>query len=781
MDRKLICGALVLLILQALLLFTDLGERLNWSAPINSKKQNSVIGSVIFKKQNVKRREQGSVIWTEPNHNDELFSYDAILTLENSTAQIKLLNSTQINLTENTLIVLEPIENSTNDRIRIRFNRGQFNLNSRTDNMLLNSENWEIDVDANSDISLKNLSDGQLELQVSSGAAQIKNQSTNGTTQIVESGTRLTFNNESVTELKKISQEMKFINRPEERLYSHYFPATYKFRWIGDAEKLRLIPPSKEIQIVSLDQSQTEITFDFQPGHYILSLQNKNIVSEEIILKVIEAPKIRYTSPLPRDRFPAGEKIKFSWLPLEGAIKYELQLTHSSGQRELRESTSPFITTASEMFGELHFRVFGEDELGFKIPPHYSQPVFILDDPFAPPKIFKPKVREPARENKKIDSSSNSPDSRRVRALWSWFDVFLPRASAESTSALISPEILFSWYTVQGADFYILEIATDIGFTKLELNQKVTGDSFSWKNWRKEKYYWRVAAGSNSGRMGIFSEPSEIDLTRVDFLKPGEVAPGVKIVKSAETKGGDKNSTVLDPNSAQGPSPINKAKEENSITEENRTPEISKVTPGYQMKNTKLSLNLHHKSYNFKNTFSAGLQGFASYSLELSSDLVTPDDSAFRFLGRYSQIDWEAEDSSALPFQEELSSQEYFLNVQYLRDASRDFHLGAHVESLVTLERADLEELKTATKYLVGPAITYRSDVAENMTFTSLAALTHGSSVTALSSYNWLAYGFSRRYQPLSLGANFDFKTFFGKDSVSGFYLTTGLHLSWQW
>src|ERR1700677_4935946 len=123
MDRKLIAITSILFFFQVGLLLTD-WPRL--SADKNAGENSAPkIGYVLETKQAVKRRAHNSFVWEDSTAAETLLSYDSLLTLENSSAELNLQGDVHLSLHENTLIVLEPPQPDNPNLLRIRFSRGQ--------------------------------------------------------------------------------------------------------------------------------------------------------------------------------------------------------------------------------------------------------------------------------------------------------------------------------------------------------------------------------------------------------------------------------------------------------------------------------------------------------------------------------------------------------------------------------------------------------------------------------------------------------------------------------
>ncbi|MCB0351750.1 MAG: FecR domain-containing protein, partial [Bdellovibrionales bacterium] len=506
MDKKLITGALALLIIQIALLAFDVNFDL---AGHDSREKSHAkdIGVVTIKKQNVKKRSQGSVVWEDSERGSRLKSNDSILTLENSSAQIELSNDIKIDLQENTLIVLEPQKDQNTDSFRIRFSRGHVRSQTSNQKLELKSETWDIAAAPGSTISLKGLEGDRLEVEISSGSAQLKNSEHPNSIQQISTGSRLTLADSNIEKTEKISESLNLLMKPEMRVYTHSFPVQHFVHWEGSAQRLRIVHPDQKIQYISVNKNENSKVLTLHEGTHYLSLENENSVSKEITFRILEAPKIRYTSPLPRDRYLKGDRILFSWLPIENSIQYELELTNQATERDVLISKKTLIQSDVQVEGSIQMRVFGEDDLGFRIPPHYSQALFILQEALSPPQLHNPEIRSPASpvSSPPLPPLLPPPPDRPVKKEHRDNEVrLIPRSpgglplallrlffnfahAAETTS---QKHVTLSWYAVPGADFYNVEISSDPGFLQPEVTEKVDKEIFMWSNFSNKIYYW---------------------------------------------------------------------------------------------------------------------------------------------------------------------------------------------------------------------------------------------------------------------------------------------------
>jgi hypothetical protein len=155
---------------------------------------------------------------------------------------------------------------------------------------------------------------------------------------------------------------------------------------------------------------------------------------------------------------------------------------------------------------DLQWSVHGEDEDGHRTPALYQNEIYLREEPLQAPKLKKPDFKK-----------SEIPDgaSFKHRSYWLWHLLF---AQAHAKADFFY-EVQFEWEPVQNANQYVLEVSSTPDFRKPELIQNVRDTKFLWTKAKYKKYYWRVAAGTTKGRMGLFSEPSELQM---DELQPAK-------------------------------------------------------------------------------------------------------------------------------------------------------------------------------------------------------------------------------------------------------------------
>lgn len=511
MDRYLLLGAISLLSLELYIFFSDhLWTKLD---PNFKAKEPYIVGHVIKKNQSVRIKQGHTIAWQDAESNDALQAYDSILTLDNSSAQIHLNSDIHITLYENTLIVLEPHEENS----KLEFKEGLMVSRVKQKSLTLGSENWTIEAKPGTDFSLKGNDESQLAIEVKKGDVRLEN-SLSKKVHYIGNNTLLKTTKNDVSEIKNLSESLQWQNN-EHRVYSHIFPLNLKLQWMGNADVLEI--NYKDNKTVKSDiNHSTSLDHLAEPGTYQFRLFGEGqSASKELIVEVLKAPEIKYFSPLPRERFHIQSNINFAWSPLANVREYAFEISTDENYKNVHISKKTISNYLNLFINEnlnLFWRIKAIDNDGFIIPPLYNYPLFTSDEPFAPPEGIEFNVRTPASEKQNIKKSKKPT---LINHIW---NLVLPQAYAETSP---SREVLFQWKEIEGADFYIIEISSQANFLNPEINTKVQKNRFIWhEDFKHERYYMRIAAGDEMGRIGIFSEPQLIHIKEIETT--------IKIVKT---------------------------------------------------------------------------------------------------------------------------------------------------------------------------------------------------------------------------------------------------------
>jgi hypothetical protein len=568
-DRYLLPLAIFFLCFQLLWLAAEL-QFIQISFLQLSKTENGapVVGKIVEVQNSARRRPLSEIVWNEGQVTEEVNAYDALLTLKNSSMKVQLTNGAELNLSENTLVFLEPIsEDSGDQRIRIRFVHGS--LRSKVDLKLADfkSDSWVISPEKGSEFQLKTLQDGKVELEILKGKAV----ATHGTqTFNIDNGEVAELNQGTITDRRKISLLISWpYEKNHHRLYSHHWPAPVPLRWQGQAEHLIISRSGSIEKDLPLSPGQQEALLHLTEGTYEIRLENKQEVSSWLRYEIWQAPVIHLMRPLPRDRYQLGENLKYIWLK---PPEVNLSLWQFSSSTNFKDGTAnekvPLTHLESHLkqAGHFNWRVLGYDKDGFEIPPPYSSPLYVVPQPLSAPVLLQPEVRRPAsrKKEKRKAERKKSPHSMLLKK-WRIISDFLigeahgysgddddfkiiqhPLKPETENPPIEIESFRFAWQPVIGAQHYIIEISETPDFRKPLVEKKILKNEFVWTNihLKLEKFYWRVAAGTKI-QMGRFSPVAEI---KVADLVSGSSVKGVVLVKSEKiTKLPGKKEKPLEP------------------------------------------------------------------------------------------------------------------------------------------------------------------------------------------------------------------------------------------
>lgn len=493
------------------------------------------IGEVYEVQNQVRRRGLSSLVWEESRKKTPVYHRDTLLTLEKSGARVKLQNDVELQLSQNTLVVLEAPQSRTKDApIRLKFQRG--NLRSRSNqDLVVENQEFTLHALSGSKVEIQSLGEDHFEISVEEGDATVHS---NEEVRKIRSGELLQLEPEAVHAPLVRTEELKlFLNVPE-RVYTHELPLQLQATWQGEAATLEVLTPNEPIQSFSL-KDLTELSLDLPEGPYTLRLREGSRLSEAQRLEVIRAPRIHLLSPRPRDRLLSGEGADFVWLsPLE-LQDYRVEIGGAEiSKMSSKGPTHKRVSLQGER-GRKSWGVVGVDRDGFEIPSLYRSPFYLAPALLEAPELKAPRMepsplRAPAKEKEEKDSAAPQARSFWQRSFQLALSKILPSALAKNVQQPEPLTLIFEWTQVEGADFYTVEISQRADFHSLILEAEVDTTQWKWTSQEKGEVYWRVAGGSRAGAMGRFSEPERLNLDDIRKnlnSQPSQITPFVKVEK----------------------------------------------------------------------------------------------------------------------------------------------------------------------------------------------------------------------------------------------------------
>ncbi|MGE3975619.1 MAG: hypothetical protein AB7F59_13920 [Bdellovibrionales bacterium] len=695
MEKRLIVSIILILIGEVVWLLADMKI-----ISISGITQESVavsrqlIGEVEDRHYSLKRRYLNSLVWEDTKKAEPLYLYDSVLTLERSSAVLKLHGNTQLKLSENTLVVLEPSTRDGVDQLKIRFSRGDVRSRNPDKSVAVAALTWTVEIQQGSEVQLRTKDEKQLEVEVVKG--QVKVQDEKKSVAKEYSTGDLVRMNEDQVEHQRLTQEIQWKTPISDlqlvRRYAHHFPIEVRIEWVGSAKELIWENPLGKIESLPLTPEQTNQSLDLIKGLHHFRLKNSQGTTAALPVEIWQAPSIHTFWPLPRDRYTAGQPVMFSWAPVDEVKKYRLVLKDVDRQTTAFEKTYEKQNLSHESVdtnGAFEWMIAGEDSLGFAIPHTYTTPVFFLTNPLAPPVLRTPEIRKPAQKE-----SPRSSSLQIWKILREWI---LPSAHAEKTRENLKDieetsappadyQAVFQWEVVTGAAHYVIEIDSEPDFKTPITIQKVSKPEFIWSEFSLGKYYWRVAAGGAKGEMGLFSPVTPVDL-RDPKVFDQRLQPTVVIAT---------------------PPPVKKPPKEEVDLNREPPPAVVKKVDSEAEKVRFIKGFVHFVPTGEQTTvqsdsFKAQFRGY--YLMSARAQLDIPwnevEDLSFRF--SYRQADFKPQPESEYPFQEKLNRQQVAITALYGQVAAWQY--GVKAVTLQTLKRQSFESLVSESTFGYGPSV----------------------------------------------------------------------------
>ncbi len=687
-DRKIIAFLVVAVIVELFLLLAHSGVIQFGSSTSNS---DGLRAGVIAKTHNyLRRRSLNSLVWENSNRDEVVNYYDSVLTLKESTAVLKLDNNTEVELSENTLITIDPPEEGHDGEIRLRFVRGNMAARNPFSASKIASDEWTVELKKGSEVELREVGDKGVELQLKSGDAVVNT---------AEGAQSLAPNQILRVESGDISRmdlrsELRWLNPPPRRLYLHGDAVPLPLEWQGDATSMLIQTLGQPERTVALTKDSKRGVADLAIGQHRLYLRDGAKSSQALDVQVWRAPLLHLLAPLPRNRVELDDAISFVWQRRPEVAKFQLKLSGKKINLNETSAENSFVTRFA-IEDDVQWYVEGIDSEGFAIPPLYRYPLYIRNKPFAAPKLKMPELRQPASDPKP-GSKSPGPGAW----LWNWL---MPQAHAEDAAptktAATKFEAVFSWEPVEKADQYIIEIADSPDFRNPTINATIAETEFTWRGFGFKKYYWRVAAGSSKGRMGVFTEPVSVDFSPLTRNGALAALDGV-LIRKLKTEVAAKAAPVV----VAGP----------SVAPESKALPHSEAKIPY---NRRINLTtaqerwtpilLWQPNYNYMHVLGteqteANLTGGAGMAFGFEYPWRDYRNALWVFDLAVNHYTFTPDPKERYPFQEDLKWLEFDANATRYTSA---LGLGLKIRQLLSLQRKDYESVRADTTLWFGPEI----------------------------------------------------------------------------
>ena len=784
MDRFLVAGAVLLLILEVGLLLTGLDET-SFRTPSSITSEHKRIGQLERTQNQVRRKEGSQLVWSESQPQDALYEMDSVLTLKESAAELALEGGTRLKLDQNTLVVLETVSTTDAGGLRIRFSRGGLRTRGKGGPVAISGESFVLAAETGSSLSLMELADGRLSVEIEEGKAvltsgPLKQEMSGGESVLLKEG--------EIEQTTKRTEEISFATETPKRVYARSLPAEVMVSWRGNPKQVRVVEPDRTLSRKLVGWAgRTDARLSLPRGTSHLTLESDGVSSETIAVEVRPYPALRAFQPASRDRRPAGE-VRFAWQPDASAVEYSVEIARDEAFTAIvheAKSVNANARFALDQPGAYYWRVALIDDMGIRVLSPIST-FTIAPASLAPPKLKAPEIREPASRDGAQLKSPTQPT-------FSWLLYFIPRANAASRAL----EAVFSWEPTPGADHYVIEISATPGFEAPVVQEKVTGPSFVWRTRDHKVYYWRVASGAGS-ELGSFSqmEVVKLELTKTakSFANPAVGAPppttagGAAAGASAKASGApaDAASAGAD-RAARTALPVARAPAAASDALEPDTMPIAQHWEAGRVsfaKEARRSVGrfIYHPGYRAASSrnerkVEGNFAGPAPTSFGIELYVGPADGARLELAADYEESKWIPK---ASPRQSELKEQRAQLNLSY-RPFGSWFSYGIGAETYPVLTRKASEEVELIATTLYGVSMRFTRPWNESALDASVDLRTGGDLLGARLTGVWaysLGRGEGARYE---IGPRIVLEAFKASAEKSASAATIGVHLSLGW
>lgn len=666
-ERRIIAGLLILLCVEISLLVLHL----TWGGfrPRHVGLETALAGEVATNEHEVRRRSLNSLVWEKSSTHDPIYYYDSVLTLAQSTASLKLFKDTDLKLSENTLVTIEPPSDDRHGEIRLLFHKGGFKARNPYAVTKVEGENWSMEIGTGSEVDLRQAGTENYELQVTKGEVDFK--SANGDQHIGKDQV-LRIDPKTSQQLEILPDDaLHWVEPPAKRIYTLKKEVELTLHWQGlrPTQLVRQTLGGEE-GVLPLNGESFETTVTLPLGHHSLYLRSEGKSSQALEVEIWTAPLIHLVSPLPRDRIKTSEPVTFVWTWRPEVANFHFHLKGAKSEIAQKQTDNTF-TTQFEAEDTANWSVEGEDKDGFIIPAPYSYPIYIREAPLAAPHLKSPVIRKPAKD----DGASY---------WWRLDQWLLPEAQA---GELNDYQAVFQWEPVERADRYVIEISETPDFRTPIVTQNLDKNEFIWRKVELKTYYWRVAAESKRGQMGFFSEPEKVDLKDIH-------SKNVKVTKMKPVKEKIEPPPVVEaPPPAPPPEPPPVAP-------------VANEAPPPPVDHYRVELRPRYESINGSNSedVRAKFQGIDMMDIGAHADLRIESDKTLRFDFEFAQEKYQPSPKEDFPAQKDLSWMDLRTSTVIHTD-NKSWGYGGTLQTSTQFIRETYSSINSRTGILLGPTL----------------------------------------------------------------------------
>jgi hypothetical protein len=474
-DAKfVVTGLLLLILLFSFLLYRNLNFRANDST-------EPTIGVITFKNKTVLRKYNDAVVWDLIDSKTEVKNRDTIRTEGLSDAILTLNDGTKINISENSMILLD----ISDKNININFAYGSFEaaregVASGDVKMNITAGDKTVEV-ANGDIKLDKTK-SELNIKVDQGEAKL---TSNGKEETIGKDQVANVTDSGV----KVAKQLFRLVNPEDRknIFSESGQERINFSlsgWNSDSAKrfnpvleVSLFPDfSKSIMREKLTSASVSKKLEVGSYYWRVSytdpLSKSKAVTEVNQFRILSDPSLKLLSPKNGDVISYSNEIpviRFVWNLLDLYSSYTVQIARDNGFTDI-------VTLKQTQNQSLAFDQLKEGTYFAKI---------------------KAKSNLPGIQEKSTSVISFQIQKKTNTSPPELLEPSKGKVIAEEQT---KSQLFFSWKDDKDFDSYQWELSTDINFGSILQSEKLKNNFFKLSSGLKVgTYFWRVKVLTNGG------------------------------------------------------------------------------------------------------------------------------------------------------------------------------------------------------------------------------------------------------------------------------------------
>jgi hypothetical protein len=490
LNEKIWIGIQVLfLFLLSSLLYSDINKRIE----VEGEK---VIGSITFKQRTVQRKYSSHVVWEDLEQNFPLHNKDSIRTATEADAEITLNDGTKINLSENSMILLNLDENKTS----IDFAYGSVSAKNEggTGASAISIKSGDSSVSIGSgDVKLSKSENKDLSVTVEKGIAEIFSFGKEGQKVGADEKAVLGANSDKV-EIKKV--DLKLVSPVDNARYfspDNSFSVAFEFTKDNSVKSVNFeVSNSSDFKKLYLSKktSDKQLSLSMKEGVYYWRVVAGKDVSPTRRFSVLQNRPVNQVAPANAFRTSTANNttyINFSWSKNDLASNYKLDVSPSadfSANVQSSVSSSNYISLPIGK-GKFFWRVGanlpnGDGTSAYLYSANRS---FEITDPEKgkPPTLFNP-------SNKSV------------------------------TYSILSEKkgVLFNWSKDPNQETYEFQLSPNSKFDPITIKRNTTSNFIELKEkLNPGTYFWRVNGKSKDGVATEFSSSSSFEEKDVSTLR----------------------------------------------------------------------------------------------------------------------------------------------------------------------------------------------------------------------------------------------------------------------